>query len=347
MNRQTILLFTTIAIVLVGCKSFKYGTVTSKEEAGMQFKQISSEGEKIVGPYIVNNVAQFRWYPGKVLAIDNEGKRLAFLGMADNSQNVFIKDLDKTQISLQRTFRGDVNGLAFSPDGKEIIYSDYSTGNSNINIVPAQKGMRIKQITQSSEEEFDPTVGASGNQIFFTKDLISIKNVFSLAGINYFDFLNSSYIWSFDKNEKTFSQLTNGFSPFVLNESTLLVTRLNSETKLGEIWLVNIKTEEEYMIMSNKEISFGTPSVSLVNNTVVCVGAHKSKMQRNKNKDITVQHLDLFCFKLDGTDFRQLTYHPSNDACPVWSKDGKKIYFLSQRGNSDGDWHIWSMGFVE
>lgn len=345
-TRKT-LFFVSVIILLGSCKMYRYGTVASKEEAGMRFIQISPEGEMIVGPHILNNLIHFRWYPGKVLAIDNEGQKLAFLGLADNSNNIFIKDLQKPQISLQRTFRGDVNGIAFSSDGSEIIYSDYSNGNSNINTVPAEKGMRVRQITQSPEEEFDPSMGRTGNQIFFTKDLIRIKNVYNLAGTNYFEFLNSSFIWSYDLTEKTFTQLTNGFSPSVMNDNSLLVTRLNSETKLGEIWLVNIDSEEEYMIMSNKEISFATPSYSSVNNTILCVGAHKAKIQRNKNKDITVANLNIFSFKLDGSDFRQLTYHPSHDACPVWSKNGEDIYFLSQRGNSNGDWHIWSMGFEE
>lgn len=41
----------------------------------------------------------------------------------------------------------------------------------------------------------------------------------------------------------------------------------------------------------------------------------------------------------------QLTYHAADDLSPVWSKDGKSIYFISQRGSTDGIANIWKMEF--
>ena len=48
---------------------------------------------------------------------------------------------------------------------------------------------------------------------------------------------------------------------------------------------------------------------------------------------------------LDGTDFAQLTYHAADDLSPVWSKDGRYIYFVSQRGSSEAKANIWRMTF--
>lgn len=54
---------------------------------------------------------------------------------------------------------------------------------------------------------------------------------------------------------------------------------------------------------------------------------------------------DIFVCKIDGTGFSQLTYHAADDLSPVWSKDGKYIYFISQRGDAAGIANIWRMNF--
>ena len=54
---------------------------------------------------------------------------------------------------------------------------------------------------------------------------------------------------------------------------------------------------------------------------------------------------DLFVSRLDGTGFAQLTYHAADDLSPVWSKDGRYIYFVSQRGNKEAKANIWRMTF--
>ena len=42
---------------------------------------------------------------------------------------------------------------------------------------------------------------------------------------------------------------------------------------------------------------------------------------------------------------RDSTYHAADDLSPVWSKDGRYIYFVSQRGNKEAKANIWRMTF--
>ena len=48
---------------------------------------------------------------------------------------------------------------------------------------------------------------------------------------------------------------------------------------------------------------------------------------------------------MDGSEMTQLTYHAADDLSPIWSSDGKYIYFISQRGDAEGNANIWRMTF--
>ena len=52
------------------------------------------------------------------------------------------------------------------------------------------------------------------------------------------------------------------------------------------------------------------------------------------NGDQKYFNTDLFACHVDGTHLVQLTYHAADDLSPVWSQDGKYIYFISQRGSA-------------
>jgi len=54
----------------------------------------------------------------------------------------------------------------------------------------------------------------------------------------------------------------------------------------------------------------------------------------------TVGQEDLFVINADGTHLRRLTNDPARDRYPVWSHDGKTIYWYSDRKGAD---HIWSI----
>jgi Tol biopolymer transport system component len=49
---------------------------------------------------------------------------------------------------------------------------------------------------------------------------------------------------------------------------------------------------------------------------------------------------EVYVMNADGTSIRRLTYAPGWDGSPVWSSDGRTIYFYSKR---DGEYRIWSM----
>lgn len=111
-----------------------------------------------------------------------------------------------------------------------------------------------------------------------------------------------------------------------------------TENKESEIWRVNFQTGVEELILGAPNKSYTSPQLSPDGNWILVVGSSKSEKEKTENTDI-------FVVRTDGTQFTQLTYHPGHDLSPVWSPDGKSIYFLSQRGSVKGNYNVWRMDF--
>ena len=125
----------------------------------------------------------------------------------------------------------------------------------------------------------------------------------------------------------------------VKSEQAFVCTRLNASGK-SEIWKINYQTNSEECIISDPERSFTSPVISPDGKWLLFVGSSSIT-----SGTFTYLNTDIFVAKMDGTDMVQLTYHAADDLSPVWSKDGKYIYFISQRGSASGTANIWRMNF--
>lgn len=110
----------------------------------------------------------------------------------------------------------------------------------------------------------------------------------------------------------------------------------------GEIWRINITDGVEECIVTDADKTFSTPSLSPDGEWLLFVGSNGlpfgSRMFYNT---------DIFVARTDGSELRQLTFHAADDLSPVWSRDGKYIYFVSQRGSVTGTANIWRMTFAQ
>ena len=307
----------------VGNAQVDYSVVYVNEESGVEFTPITTANDYVCMPIVKRSGARVNWLSNKIIDVSVDGAQLAYLSARNNTTNIFIKDIYKQGGSVQRTNRQAVLDFSYSPDGKYICFSEASGKFNQIYQTSSNKGYVCRQIT-SNNKDYSPVYSPDMKNIFFARQ----EN-------------NGISVWSYNTANNFLSNYTKGMNPYPLKtESSILCSRVNPQG-LGEIWRINYETGTEECILSDPNRSFTTPTLSPDGKWILLVGSNvlmNGKMQ--------YANTDIFVCLADGTQLSQLTYHAADDLSPTWSKDGKYIYFISQRGSSTGCANVWRMTFV-
>lgn len=307
----------------IGNAQVDYSVVYVNEESGVEFTPITTANDYVCMPIVKRSGSKINWLSNKIIDISKDGTQLAYLSARNNTTNIFIKDINKQGGSVQRTNRQAVLDFNYSPDGKYICFSEASGKFNQIYQTSSTSGYVCRQIT-SNNKDYSPIYSSDMKNIFFARQ----EN-------------NGISIWSYSIDNNFLSNYTKGMNPYPLEtESSILCSRINPQG-LGEIWRINYETGTEECILSDPHRSFTTPTISPDNEWILIVG---SNILMNGN--IQYANTDIFVCKKDGTQLSQLTYHAADDLSPTWSKDGKYIYFISQRGSATGTANVWRMPFV-
>lgn len=302
-----------------------YSVVSVPEETGVDFTKITKTSDYVALPQVRRNANGVKWLSNRIIDISPDGTTLAYLSARNNTTNIFLTDVSRQGSSVQRTNRTGVLDFSFSPDGKKIVFSE-SKGNTNqIFTTDASKGYVCRQIT-SSDKDYSPIYSWDMKYIFFCRAE-----------------LRGASIWSYDVANNFLSSYFNGMNPCLIKGSNeIVIARSNAEGR-SEIWKVNYSTGAEECLVSDADHSFTSPIISPDGKWILFVGDGHIFMSNGG----VYHNTDLFVARIDGTQMTQLTYHASDDLSPIWSRDGKYIYFISQRGDSSGVGNIWRMTFNE
>lgn len=329
--------FTLCVIAVSSCGSSKKALDTYvPEEIGLNVQKLSDESKNSVlsqKTFIDTKGLKFAattygglrkkgmlWASSRFLDISPDGEWLAYASRNNKQDNIMVRRTNTTSTSTQRTFR-NVNSFCWGADDN-IYFSDYvGSNNWQISSVGARSGSLMRQLT-SNNHDTQPILSKDGRILYFVR----------------FDTTGPS-VWTLDFNTNTLTSCARGFNPYPVGNGhdSFLCVRNTAEGR-SEIWLVNYINGQETLILSDKERGFTNPCLSPDGRWIVCEGNSRSSVSKKQN-------LDIFAVRIDGSDFIQLTYHPGHDTCPVWSADGKSIYFLSSRGTRDQSYNIWKMNF--
>ena len=323
------LIIRSILAVLLGVSAFTtsaqqvdYSVVSVPEESGIDFMKITRASDYVCMPQVVRRSGRIDWLSNRILGIARKGTAIAYLSFRNNTTNIFIKDIARQGSSVQRTNRANVVDFSFSPDGKYLCFSEARGDYNQIFRTDAENGYVCRQIT-TSDKDYSPIYSHDMKQVFFAR--------LESQGVS---------IWAHNAENNFLSNYTSGMNPCPLkDEPALLLTRSNSSGQ-SEIWKVNYETGVEECIVSDPNHNFTSPTVSPDGQYILFVGD-----SRISAGDFEYLNTDLFVCRLDGTGFAQLTYHAADDLSPVWSADGRYIYFISQRGDAQGTANVWRMSF--
>ena len=313
---------------------FDFSKVYVPEEGGVKFEKITEDADyvadynhKIVakssGIFGSKKTQVLDWWIVPQIAISPDGQRIGYINEKNGTTNVMIKDAKKGGVSVQRTFRTNVQGFSWSPDGKTLCFTEVRNGHQGIYLVDADQGTVVRQISTGTDNDYGGVISRDGNTIYFHRG----------------EGLDSYSIWSYDRRNNLFSNYSRGMTvcPIPNDPTSLYCARFTSR-KESEIWRINFKTGVEEVILSQPDRSFTSPQLSPDGRWILVTGNSRSEKEGIDNTDI-------FVVRTDGSQFTQLTYHPGNDLSPIWSPDGRSIYFLSQRGSADRIYNVWRMDF--
>lgn len=318
---------------LASCGSQKpFLEAFAPEESALNLVKITDEGNNVVmGPTMVYyadangacgicSTTRTAWSTPKLLDLSPDGKKLAYVTRMNKQDNIMVRSTASQGVATQRTFR-DVSSFAWGRDNN-LYFADINGTNSYVCSVNADAGSMMKQHTSGTVRDFGPAVSTDGALIFFTRFTQGAPS-----------------IWSLDKSNGTLTSCARGYNPCVIPGRTdaFYCVRNNTNGR-SEIWFVDFVKGEESLILSDVNRSFTNPVLSPDGKWIACVGNAKSSISGKDN-------LDIFVVKTDGSNLTQLTYHPNADTCPVWSRDGRSLFFLSTRANKTQSYNVWRMNF--
>lgn len=329
MNKVLINLFITSSLMVgmvisASAQSVDYTVVYVPEEYGFEFVKMTTEADYVCMPLVKRTATGVNWLTNRILAVSPTGTEFAYLSLRNNLTNIFIKDIDRQGVSRQRTNRSAVVDFSYSPDGKSICFTEQVGESNRLFITDASVGYVCRQIT-SDNQDYSPVFSTDMKSILFCR--------MELQGAS---------IWAYDMAYNYVSCFTSGQNPAPSPEGiAIFVARVNNVGH-GEIWKVNIATGAEECILSSRNHSFFSPTLSPDGTQLLLVGSTGIPVGRGM-----YWNTDIFVCNVDGSGFQQLTYHAADDLSPAWSADGKFVYFISQRGSVNATPNVWRISLKE
>lgn len=316
------IIFALVAGVSIVCYGKKKYAITMSGESLTTLTQVTDNEEPCLDPFGGDN--------GTAL----------FFSVRENKKfyNIYKKDNPFSAAMSQKTSGKNFNRHpCFNAATDKISFSckQDGAGSSDIFTMFDNKGKALSQITESADAfEQHPSFSPDGTLIIYSKVQHSYyKRTGGLGALLWGSetiIVENSELWL--RNLKTGENilLGNGYQPCFSHDGTKIAyVKYSSDAKSTSIWVMNIDGSEQMQITDAKKGYAMNPRWSPDDTQLVFGSMKKDK------KDS-----DLYIIDIDGNNLTQLTINKSYDGQPYWTTDGY-IYFVSDRGNNDGNYQIW------
>jgi serine/threonine protein kinase len=217
----------------------------------------------------------------------------------------------------QLTFQSRVESFpSLSPDGKWIVYASSASGNSDIYLQSVSGQNPINLTKDSTAADTQPAFSPDGERIVFRSGRQG-GGIFVMGRTGEFAerLSDTGYnpAWSPNGEEVLFATENITTSPY-------------GRSGISELWAVKLAAGEKRLLFKGDAVQ---PSWSPHGHRIVYWGFSKATTQR-----------DIWTIPASGGEPLPVTSDAPLDWSPVWSPDGKYLYFSSDRGGSLNLWRV-------
>lgn len=331
--------------VLISFLIFAFGSASQKappvnysalyvpQESGYKFYKITDDLDGIAATFGKNIGNSYYQLNTNIMDVSRSEKLITYQGISSkngtNEANMYVRKTETVKLKQQRTFQPWTFGPAISSDDNMIAYSQTKDDKTNIYIVGAESGAKIQQVTNTSTFTNNPVFFPDNSKLLYT-EREKVGSVYNSKTQQY-ESTYENFLWSYDLKKATLIQYGKGSQADFFPDGKQVVCMREDY----ELWILNLETGQEYSLLSDKIKGYAQPAVSPDGKKVAFVSR---SVLANKT-----YNWDIFTVNADGTGMTQITFHHGNDLNPKWSKDGKSLYFISQRGSGPGNYNIWKV----
>jgi Tol biopolymer transport system component len=250
-------------------------------------------------------------------ALSPDAQNLAFVRWSRlEVGDIYLQDANAAEARRLTFDDVAIEGLAWTPDGRNIVFSSGRSGLSNLWRVPVSGG-EIEPLAGVGGNAYAPAVSRSGNLLAYTRSETNVSIwTTQVTPAGRFEGSPTKLI------SGTGMQADSEFSPD--GKRIVFASDRSGET---EIWVADADGSDALQLTSLRALETGTPHWSPDGRWI----AFDSRPRGRSG---------VFVIGAEGGKPRRLTPPRADVFVPNWSRDGRWIYFCSNR---NGVLDIWKM----
>jgi Tol biopolymer transport system component/tRNA A-37 threonylcarbamoyl transferase component Bud32 len=239
-----------------------------------------------------------------------DGKTLAFIRAVSSAvDDIYIVPVGGGPVTPLTSDKKYIISVAWSTDGQHVLFSSNRAGSHMLWRVPITGGAP-ERVPVRGENASDPAFSRDGKKMAYSQ------------------FYLDSNIWRIEREggepQKLIASTQQDSNPHISPDGTQIAFR-SSRSGSNEIWVADSNGRNERQLTKFGGPLTGTPRWSPDGRTIVCDARPDGQP-------------DIYVVDVATKAALRITSEPTEDVVPSFSRDGKWVYFASNRG---GSWQVW------
>lgn len=234
--------------------------------------------------------------------------RIIFLSDSEQDQYVsaiYSMNIDGSDVRRITGLGTDYEEISVSPDGRQIVASDYLDGAGDIYLLDSD-GSNLRKLISNSAHEANPVWSPTGQSIAFVSDRAGTYSLYSMNA----DGSDVTRLTSYEAWGSDFSR----------DGNAILFHGYPSGGDNAEIFLIDVDGSDTRQLTNNSRKDW-LPTFSPDNRQIVFYSFH----------DATNDSAEIYIMDADGSNVQRLTDNVYMDWRPSFSPDGQWILFNTKR----------------